>query len=120
MKAPLTFLLLCFVVVSSSFAQDSNPDGMIGKPSITLLGAIQRGSGEISVLNTPTLKQDTEFKAWFLGGNITYPVTRTVSLIFEVGGVSQESKHPETLEFFGSTSELRVYSFTFGIRMFTQ
>lgn len=65
-----------FLLASPGLAQDKNPDGVIGKPSITLMGGFRIGSGESTIRpNSHTIKYTNNLNRYGLYTEVVYPTT---------------------------------------------
>ncbi len=119
---PAIILAIAFVFLdASALAQESNPDGIIGKPSITILAGLQTGSGDNTVSGIGTIaSQKSDFNGLVVDAKIIYPAVTGVSLLFDLTVNLQRLELPETSSLPRQKSNLDVYSFAFGVRFFTQ
>lgn len=116
-------VLICGLLIfaSNGFAQDSNPDGVIGKPMLILLGGFRTGSGELTLWqNMYPIKRGGDFSGFGLLGEIICPASKNLSLVFQISGDWHKINYPETPKFFRQKSRFGIYSFVFGFRIFTQ
>ena len=129
MKQAVILTIAFILLVPSAFAKDSNPDGIIGKPVIILLGGFRTGGGELTLWqnmypikqeNMYPIKRDGDFSSFGLLGKIICPTSKHLSLTFQISGDWQKINYPETSKFFRQESRFGIYSFVFGFRIFTQ
>jgi len=117
----IVMVLVLALFVSPVFAQDSNPDGAIGKLVLGLYGGVRTGTGEsITSQGNLSVRHNSDFSGSGLWAVITYPASRSISLIFQVSGDWQNTEFPETSDFYKQESKYGIYSFAFGIRIFGQ
>lgn len=122
MKKLLIFSFVYILIFSSlSFAENSNPDGILRKPVLTLLIGLQEGSAQNSIKKIGySINNDASLGGYALSGEILYPTTSRISLIFRFGVNSQTYSWTETPLFLAEENKTNTYNFTFGIRLFTR
>lgn len=121
MKITATILFVLMLLVPHCLAENSNPDGIIGKPVLILLGGFRTGSGDLTLWqNMYPIKRDTGFSGFGLLGEIICPTSKHLSLTFRISGDWHKTNYPETSKFLREQSRFGIYSFVFGFRIFTQ
>lgn len=121
MKKLISLFVLFFLFSGFCFGQESNPDGKIGKPTVTILGGLRTGDSKFTLSeNGLSVKRDGEFSGSGVWINLTYPTSRSLSLIFQFNADWQNSEYPVTRDFYRQESKFTTYGFVFGLRFFTQ
>ena len=115
MKKILIVLMMVILPVLC-FAQKSNPDGIIGRPSLTLLGGY--GLGDIHKnINSNSLPL-ADLKTYGFRIEMIYPIDKETSFIFQLHYDKQNEKLSETYDIWKNELNLTGYGLVVGIRLF--
>lgn len=80
MKKVLMVLGL-LVLPTLCFARDSNPDGLLNRPSFTLLAGFNRANRDFSLGYSHNYRYHSRLEDYNFRAEIIYPATRSLSLI---------------------------------------
>ena len=116
MKKLLMVMVLVLIPVII-FGQESNPDGIVGKPSFTLLGGF--GTGDIKQHINGIDAGTVDLKSYGVKLEVLYPLSKSASFIFQVNISKENQNSPETLDFYKMKSDLTGYGFVVGVRLFS-
>ncbi|MGB7060737.1 MAG: hypothetical protein WBF13_00105 [Candidatus Zixiibacteriota bacterium] len=120
MKALIVALSLTFIALPA-VAEDRNPDGILHAPTMTILGGLQSGSDTYNVWeDRDSFSSRGDLSGTLLMGEIIYPTTKNLSLIFRFTGNWQKLEHPSSSNFYQTENTLSGYSLMFGIRLFSK
>jgi len=115
MKKLLMVLVLVLIPVIL-FGEESNPDGVIGNPSFTLLGGLGMGNMKQKVSDLDA--GDFDLKTYGVRLEILYPMSKSSSFILQFNLDKQNLNSPETFDFYKMESNLTSYGIVVGIRLF--
>jgi|GEM_PF-1514707 len=119
MKKKLFVFLLIVFTAPIARATDSNPDGILNAPTITILGGFQTGSDTYSQWEgSRVYTSHGDLSGPLVTAEIIYPTTKNLSLIFRFSGSWQKLEHPQSRDFYQTESKVSGYGFLFGLRVF--
>jgi hypothetical protein len=102
---------------TSTIIKKSNPDGIIGHPSLTLWAGFGGGTIKNSIgrINLP----NGDASSYTLRADVIYPATKSTSLLLQIGITGESQSFPETSEYYNEKISLNGYGIVVGVRIFS-
>lgn len=112
------FIVFVFILTPAfGWAQNSNPDGLVGSPSLTLYYGYGSGNIKQTIGNSPQPQASLDNYGFKV--ELIYPASRYISFIFQANYEKQDQNFPENHEYLNMENKLTGYGFVFGIRLFS-